>query len=442
MSLERFLIFDFPALLCAVSACVACALLGSILVLRRQSLMGDALAHAVLPGIVISFLISGSQKIMPVFIGAIIAAFIASILISYLEEQVKFSASTAMGVVFSFFYALGIFLMEVAAGQNVDLDPNCLLYGQLETIFWTENLSTSYSHLSLLDNLSFMPAEVYSSLAVLLLSIVFIVICYKEILISSFDAQFAALQGSKPRFLTFLLMGLVSAAIVVSFQVLGSILVIALLICPGVCARFYTDKLNYHILISCSAAILMVLLGYFFAVYVPEFFNISSLNAAGGISFFAGIVLLISICFAPKYGVIFQIKRRKSLALKVSMEDILGLLYRLFETKENVTESELKNFFLDNSLFSKSLTHLYSMGHLKNFDQHLVLTDSGISAGQALVRKHRLWENYLVSKVGLRSDHVHETAMHVEHFTSSEIEEKLATEQENTHTDPHGKPIP
>src|SRR4051812_22117411 len=133
---QEFLQIDLPALTAAVLACISCALVGNFLVLRRQSLLGDAISHAILPGIVAGFLVTGSRAGLPVILGALAAAVVAGVLIEAVRRLGRLDSGAAMGVVFTVMFAGGVVLIEQGAARAVDLDADCVLYGQLEAILW------------------------------------------------------------------------------------------------------------------------------------------------------------------------------------------------------------------------------------------------------------------------------------------------------------------
>jgi manganese/zinc/iron transport system permease protein len=291
MNISEFIAIDLPALLACSFVAITCALVGNYLVLRKLSLMGDAISHSVLPGIVIAFLISGSRASWPVFIGAVLAGAVSAILIELVKKLGRVEPGAAMGVIFSIFFALGVILIEQAAARSVDLDADCLLHGQLESIFWSPPSEFSLSSLWLL------PDEIWSSFIVLICVSSFVLIFYKELKISSFDPALATSLGFKSSLINILLMIVVACCVVASFKIVGSILVIALLICPAACARLLTSSLNTQLILSLVIAELACLLGYFFAAFGPQlFFNYPhSVSTAGMITVVLGLSLIGSI---------------------------------------------------------------------------------------------------------------------------------------------------
>ncbi|MCB0339650.1 MAG: metal ABC transporter permease, partial [Bdellovibrionales bacterium] len=190
LNLSQFIALDLPPLLTGLSSGLACALLGNFLLLRRMSLMGDALSHSVLPGIVFAFLISGTRASLPIFIGAAAAALLCAVTIEAVRRLGRVEGGAAMGVVFSLYFAGGILLMEQAAARNIDLDADCLLHGQLETIFWypPDTLSQFFTW----TTLTALPQELVTSVAVLLFVILFLSVFRKELKLVTFDQSLAA----------------------------------------------------------------------------------------------------------------------------------------------------------------------------------------------------------------------------------------------------------
>lgn len=302
----QFISLDLPPLLAALFAAIACSVLGSYLVLRRQSLMGDAISHSVLPGIVVAFLVTGSRGTVGIFIGAAIAGVASAFLIEVIRRLGHVDESASMGVVFSTFFALGIVAMEQAAARNVDLDADCLLHGQLETIFWYP--PNDWGALLSWSTLASVPGEVYTSAVTALLVIIFVVLLWKELMITSFDAALASSLGFRSEVIHQVLMVLLACAVVASFKTVGSILVIALLVCPPATARLCTDRLSTHIILSVVFSCLACIVGYLVAAFGPLWLGYDqSVNTAGMIAVISGVLLAIAILVAPRYGIVSRV---------------------------------------------------------------------------------------------------------------------------------------
>lgn len=325
MSEELFQILslDVPAVLTAACCAVSCALLGNFLVLRRMSMMGDAISHAVLPGIVLAFFFTGTRSAWPVFVGAAIAGILTAVLVEVVKRAGRVNYGAAMGVVFSILFALGVLLMEQAAARSVDLDADCLLHGQLESVFWfpPRDLVTLISW----STLALLPQALSVSFFVMLVVLVTLKLFFKELTLAAFDPGLASALGFRASLLHYLLMVLVAIAVVASFQAVGSILVIAMLICPAAISRLLTDRLRRQFALSVIFAVAAVVLGYVTAVFLPEQLGLGhALSAAGMITVMLGLFLGIAVVFAPHYGLISTALRRRRVARHVAMESGLN----------------------------------------------------------------------------------------------------------------------
>ena len=441
----QHLSIDLPPLLTAIFVAATCALLGNLLVLRRTSLLGDAISHAVLPGIVLAFLVSGTRGSLPVFIGAALAGVCATLLIELVGRFGRIESGAAMGVVFSVFFAAGVILIEQAAARSVDLDADCLLHGQLETIFWypPHDLSALLSVGTLFE----LPRQLVTGMLMFGASFLFILIFFKELKIVSFDPALATSLGINATFFNVLTMVMVAGAVVASFEAVGSILVIAMLIVPPATARLLTDRYNRQLYLSVLIAVLTAAVGYLTAAFGPILLGFSnSLNTAGTIATLLGLGLASTIFLAPTHGILARRIKNRRLSTQVVAEDILGLLYRLQELKQQsvaalpTIHEALAQQSHQPSLIAAGLRLGLTEGLLMNTTNGISLTPLGEDRARQVVRTHRLWETYLVRELGLRPDHVHQTAEQLEHFTPADIAVELG--QDSGGVDPHGKRIP
>lgn len=303
LTLQDFLQVDLPAMLACILATASCALVGNFLVLRRQALMGDALAHSVLPGIVTGFLIAGSRATLPMFAGALAAAVLAAVLIELVRRLGRMDAGTAMGVVFSLMFAAGVVLIEQAAARSTDLDAECVLFGQLEDILWLAPTGLE----SLLEPATWrdLPREVTTLLVVLPTVALLIWAFSKELVITSFDRELAASLGIRPGLVDLGLMVLTGVVTVASFEAVGSILVIAMLIGPAATARLLTDRLRTQITLSLLIAVACALGGYVLAAWLPLWLGGGhSLAVAGMVASLSGVGLGLAALLAPRYGLL------------------------------------------------------------------------------------------------------------------------------------------
>ncbi len=293
-----FLQLDLAAMLAATLACLVCGLIGNLLLLTRQSLLGDAISHSVLPGIVLGFWVSGTRAAAPMVVGAMAAAVGAALLIALVRRLTRLEPGAAMGVVFSGLFALGLVLIEVTGAHAVDLDVDCVLYGQLEALIWPAATGPA----SLLDPaaLAELPAELTTLAAVFALTLGLLALLWKELRLAAFDPDFAQSIGFAPRPLSLLVLVLVSIACVAAFWAVGSILVIAALVAPAAIARLLTDRYARQFLISGAAAVAMGAGGYWVAALAPAALGLEhGLNAAGMMAVVAGALLALAWGFGP-----------------------------------------------------------------------------------------------------------------------------------------------
>ncbi len=445
ISLDEFLRIDLAPMLTALFAASACALVGSFLLVRKLSLMGDAISHSVLPGIVVGFLISGSRATLPIVLGAACAGVLTTLLVELVRKLGRLESGASMGVVFSIFFALGVLLIEQGELRGVDLDADCLLHGQLESIFL--HVPGDRVSVGLREVFQGLPSEVWRSFSIFVSCLLVIVLFYKELVLSAFDPALSSSLGFSANKLHILLMVLVAATVVASFEAVGSILVIAMLICPPATARMLTDSMRGQLFLSVLISSGVAIGGYLLAAFGLSAFNIPfALNGAVMIASLSGVVLLAAVFLAPRYGIIANSLRRFRLSLQVRKEDALGLLYRLEELQGDGGRTDqtidLRQGVGGGLLAYFAIRALRVEGKIVALDRGWRLTELGRQQAESLVRSHRLWETYLVEEIGLRADHVHDRATELEHFTDSDLSQKLSSGMEHPPKDPHGKRIP
>lgn len=312
MTLEVFLQIDLPAILTALLIGYSCAITGSLLVLQRQVMMGDALSHVVLPGIVVGFLIAGTLSSLPIFLGALTACLIATAIISTLNRITTIEHGAIMGIVFSSMFALGIVLLEMKVGTKVHLDVKHALYGALELTYWPhiETFSDMFSK----NGLAAMPDQLKSLGFVFICTFIFALVMFKELRLVLFDPLYAKNSGLQVFAINTAILFFVAVTAVAAFEAVGSILVLALFVCPAATARMITDKLSTQIWMSCAFSSLAVIIGYSLAIALPELWkHQSSLNAAAMIAVTAGIIQIVAMLLAPHYGVMSKLGRRKEI---------------------------------------------------------------------------------------------------------------------------------
>lgn len=294
----EFVQFSLTPILIGVLAAIACALPGNFLILRRQALIGDAISHVVLPGIVVAFLVTGTVATMPMLLGAGAAALLAVILIEAIRRLGRIEPGAAMGVVFTALFAGGVLLLEQSDTSRVHLDVDHALMGNLETLIW---LRASGWH-SLLDPVAraHLPPELPRIAAVTALMVAMTVIFWRPLKLATFDEGFARAIGLPVAAIGLGLVIAAAIAAVAAFDAVGSIIVIAMFICPPATARLLTDRLARQVWLSVLIAALAAILGYVLAGYGPIWLGFdSTLSAAGMIATVAGVMLALAVIWGP-----------------------------------------------------------------------------------------------------------------------------------------------
>ena len=298
MTGAEFVPLSLPPLLIGTFAALACAIPGNFLVLRRQALIGDAISHVVLPGIVIGFLITGAATTWPMMLGAAGAAVFSVLLIEVIRRLGRIEPGAAMGVVFTTLFAAGVLLLEQSDTSSVHLDVQHALYGNLESLIWLDAEGWD----SLLDPqaLAGLPPELFRMAAVLALIVLLTFAFWRPLKIATFDEGFARTIGLPVATISLGLVIAAAIAAVAAFDAVGSIIVIAMFICPPAAARLMTNRLGPQVAWSALFAMLSAVLGYVLAGYGPLWLGFdNSVSAAGMIATVSGLILGLAALFGP-----------------------------------------------------------------------------------------------------------------------------------------------
>lgn len=273
--------FDFQIVLAGFLVALPCALLGTFLVLRKMVMMGDAISHAVLPGIVIAFFLSGERNSGTMLLGACAMGLLSTFLIEYLHKRAGLQSDASIGVTFTAFFAIGIILISLFAGQ-VDLDQDCVLYGEIAYVPLDVWISDTGINLG--------PRIIWNMAIVSIVVIAFVVVFYKELKINTFDPAFATVAGISAVVWHYSLMGMVTVVTITSFEAVGAILVIAFLAGPASTAFLITNKLKDMLLLSVLFGFSSIILGYILALSTQG-------SVAGAISVAIGLQFVVVMVF-------------------------------------------------------------------------------------------------------------------------------------------------
>jgi len=265
------------AVVAAVLVGIIAAAIGVFIILRGLSLMGDAIAHAVIPGVAISQVLGISH-----FIGATTFGVLASFVIGFISEKSKLKKDAIIGIVFSSFFALGLILISRIRTVT---DLHSVLFGNVLTVSMSDIIAISI-------------------VGVLLL--LFIVLLYKELLITSFDETLAKVYGLKTRAMHYAFLFILTLVIVTSLQIVGAILIVAMIIAPGATSYLLTNRLPVMIALSVAIGAIAAIVGMFFSLT----FNMPS---GASIVLTLAVIFTIALVFAPKKGLVFQTKSNSNI---------------------------------------------------------------------------------------------------------------------------------
>lgn len=236
----------------------ACGLIGNYLILRRMALVGDAISHSVLPGLVLGYLAFGSLGIGPMMAGAVIAGLVTTVLIEFIHTRSRIKADAAIGITFCSLFAAGVVMINLFASK-VHLDAECVLYGELSHLPFAKTVPSFGIEWP-------EPVLIMGAMAAIVAALV--IVFFKELLVCSFDASLAESLGFRPRLIHYGMMGVLSAAVVSAFESVGAILVIAMLILPGATAQLISTRLSRCLWLSLAHAALSAVLGVHLGIWL------------------------------------------------------------------------------------------------------------------------------------------------------------------------------
>lgn len=312
---------DFVIITTGILVAVPCALLGTLLVLRQMAMMGDAISHAVLPGIVVAFFISESLGPLTSLVGAGAFGLLCAVLVEKLRNTGKVREDSSIGIVFTALFALGVFLISRFA-TDVHLDLEHVLYGEI-----------AFSPLNslILGGLNLGPRSFWALGIVTVLAVALVALLYKELKIGTFDPGLAAAVGLSPVLVHYLLMGAVSVTTVGAFDSVGAILVVAFLIVPPATAYLLTDRLLRMMALSVLLGVTSSVVGYYLAALLD-------VAIAGMMAVVAGALFVSALLFSPSRGLVAGLLRRRRNRRTFSRELVLA---RIEALGGETTEEEL-----------------------------------------------------------------------------------------------------
>lgn len=392
----------------------AAGIVGTFLLLRKRALMGDVLSHAMLPGIVIAFLLFSTVeagKSLPVLLaGAAVASVISMAAVMVLRRATGLGDDAIMAIVLGTFFGLGALLLGIA------IDSPSGNQAGLEGFIYGKTASMTRADLGLI-------------IAGAIVVCVLVVALFKEFRLLCFDEAFAGSIGRRVGLLDGVLLGIVIATTLVGLQAVGLILVIALLVIPPAAARFWTDDLRGTA--ACAAGIGAI--GCWAGVSASA--SAPRMPAGAMIVLALAVLFIISIFAGRAHGIIERSWRAVKLRRLVGRDHLLRALYEraeLGDSDGSSTAALVACRAWNPGRVATLLRRATSRGEVRQSSGRFQLTAGGVKEAAALVRNHRLWEEYLIRYAHLAASHVDRAADRIEHVLGPEIVRQLEIDLEET----------
>lgn len=419
--------------------CLGASLVGVIVFLRKQSLIGETLSHASYPGVILGIVAAGLFSVVETqelelalfsLTGAFLTALLGIAMVHLLEKRLKVPSDAALCFVLSSFFGVGLTIASEVQFSFTSLYKQVLayLYGQAATM-------------------TDMHIFIYGGLAGLI--ILLVLLLYKELQIITFDRQYAKSLGIPVNAIDTLLFILVALAIVVGIRSVGVVLMSAMLIAPAVAARQFTNKLSILFLLAALFGALSGFFGIYFSVHLTDSLSIAypslrmTLPTGPMIVLVASGICLFSLLFARERGLITRFVRIIKFRYRVICENILKMIWRL-NPSDPLSLQTISSFQSISPLFLRFiLWRMIKNGWMQKIGSDgYRLTGDGYTRAAKIVRLHRLWEVYLVSYLGEGVERVHHNAEEMEHIITPELEKELTYLLKDPKQDPHQQPIP
>ena len=411
-------VFLGTALLCGLSG-----LVGTFTFLRKRSLIGDVIAHSVLPGIALAFLLSGEKNLIVLLFGAVVTGWLSTFLVDAVSKNSKIKVDTATALILSVFFGLGMLLLT-----HIQSTGNANQSG-LDSFIFGNAASMNTADVQLFAVLGSFLLVVY-------------LILFRAFRVYSFDESFTESIGWPVRGIRLALSICTVLIVAMGVQAVGAVLMAALLITPAASARFWTYKVRILALLSAIFGMVSGLVGA----------GISNIQAGMPTGPWMVVVLTAVVFFSALFGTdkgfLLDWNRKRKTSARIKRENVLKWLYKLtyHPTKDKANSIPVAKLREETELpwprVQNQLKNLERWDLISKDDDVLVFTPGGLVEARAVVRKHRLWEMYISKYMRLAPDHVHDDAEGMEHVITPEIEALILEELEYPVKDPHDSPIP
>ena len=406
----------------SVLLAISAAIVGCFTFLKKKALIGDAVAHSVLPGVCLAFVVSGTKNPIYLIIGAFITGWISLRFIDLIVRHSKLKEDTAIGLTLSVFFGLGILILTAIqhSGNANQSGLDQFLFGKAASLVGQDLI-------------------VFGSVSVILLLVVGLL--FKELTLVAFDEQFGKAIGMPVKGLELVLTTLTVLAVVTGIQAVGVVLMAAMLITPAAAARFWTDKLTTMVFLAAAFGAVSGVAGAYISFVAP------AMPTGPWIVLVISFIAMASFFIAPGKGILFKVYQQRKYQRQILEENILKAFFHLGETDQTYYVPRRIQDLLSQRQFmvdrlQKRLRKLVRSGFLRHDKAGWVLTEEGKNKGQRIVKLHRLWELYLTEYLRIAPDHVHDDAETIEHIITPEIERRLEKKLNYPAVDPHNEAIP
>jgi manganese/zinc/iron transport system permease protein len=399
------------------------AMVGCFTFLRKKALVGDAVAHSVLPGVCLAFLFSGVKDPVLIVIGAFISGWVSLLFMDLITSKTRIKEDAAIALILSVFFGFGIllltFIQKSGSASQSGLDQ--FLFGKAAALIGTDLL-------------------VFGIVSFVLLVIVFLF--YKELSLVSFNADFARTIGLPVRLIEWILTSITVLAVVTGIQAVGVVLMAAMLITPPAAARYWTNSLSKLLFLSAFFGGISGLAGAFISYTAP------AMPTGPWIVVVISTIAFASFFFAPQKGIFPRLRLQTKNQKKIMRENTLKLLYHLGEESREFSlaysiDELLAKRRMNARQLQKTIKELLYLKFLEgDKNQKVRLSENGLKEGRRVVKIHRLWELYLSEYLNLAPDQVHDDAESIEHLITPELEKQLEERLNYPKLDPHDEEIP
>lgn len=423
-------------LMCLIASCI-----GVFVVLRRESLLGEALSHAAYPGVILALLLlkiflpeeTGYEitSLAVVFAGAFVSCFTGIYVIRFLQRK-RVPQDAALAFVLSTYFGLGILLLSLLQSDYPTLyrEMQALLFGQAATMVT-------------------LHVVIYAVLAVI--SLLLIVLFIRPIQTTIFDPTFARTIGMSQKRADALLFFLIVFATVIGIRSVGVVLLSAMLIFPAATGRLFVKKLSSLLLVAAILGLFSGLLGVISSHELSRVFMVDQRRAVSFptgpmIVMWASLFFVLALLFAPGRGLVFRAIRKATFLLSCRQENLLKAAWKFCAQNDtdSIRTSHLRHISHESPYALWFLLLLLKRkGYVRKKNRLFYeLTPVGMLWGRKIVRLHRLWEAYLVEFCKVPKERVHPLAEEMEHILTEEIEQELNEVLHHPMRDPHNALIP